>query len=67
MQKNVLKPKICEFAQKITKYAKLCNKNFCIWNIGTIWFEFVSNQNFNMHFLEKYANALVIMHKFIQP
>jgi hypothetical protein len=30
---NVLTPKICELIQKITKFAKLFNKNFYIWNI----------------------------------
>jgi len=30
MHMTVIKPKICEYVQKITKYAKLCNKTFCI-------------------------------------
>jgi len=36
MHINVLKPKICELVQKITKYAKLCNKDFYIRNIHTM-------------------------------
>jgi hypothetical protein len=36
MHINVLKPKLCELVQKVTKYTKLCNKNFYIWNIHTM-------------------------------
>jgi hypothetical protein len=28
MHINVLKSEICELVEKVTKYAKLCNKNF---------------------------------------
>jgi hypothetical protein len=35
MHINVLKPKTCELIQKVTKYAKLCNNNFYIWNVHT--------------------------------
>jgi len=61
MHKYVLKPKICKFVQKIPKNAKLCNKNFFVFEIYVVHYvpriEFVSNQNFNMHFLDKYAKA----------
>jgi hypothetical protein len=56
MHINVLKPKRCKLVQKVTKYAKLCNKIF-VSEIYILWIEFVSNQNFDMHFLDKYANA----------
>jgi hypothetical protein len=36
MHINVLKSKICELIQKVTKYVKLCINNFYIWNIHTM-------------------------------
>jgi len=41
---------------KITKYAKYTTKMF-VFEIYVLWIEFVSNQNFNMPFLNKYTNA----------
>jgi hypothetical protein len=55
MHINVLKPKICELIQKVTKYATTIFKS----EIYILWIEFISNQNFNMYFLDKYENAWI--------
>lgn len=56
MHIKVFKSKICDFPQKITKYSKLCNK-IVVFEIHVLWIEFVSDQNFSVQFVNKYANA----------